>query len=353
MSMTSASVNINTRIFPIALWQSSRFDLSTQFRFRGGEMFSPSNMKRKEFFSLISAGVSSTFVVIMLAFWVGGVWPWTRAQGVTLVQSDRIFEVKKDTLPDKAVKIKEVHNLQTESFPKGFAIQVENISDKPIYYIYFVVLLPETKSAECGGLDRSLLFPLSYGNRDLISSRALAGPSDVPIKPGETITLSLDNRTAQGFLVGPTGDGNKMIEKCAKRIVLVPQVINFGDGTGYYLNKPFSSTSKTSRNGQGTITPPSYNARGRLSKSLVSNLKPVSSSQPSCPCSCGRFKLFFNNQGCNVEGCQNAYIQFGGFCDDPCANPCTGYARCFDPETGEFFNCPYIFLNPCDGFPCI
>jgi hypothetical protein len=277
---------------------------------------------------------------------------WTRVQGIALAQSDKIFEIGKDSLPDKAIKIKKLQNLEAESFPKGFAIQVENVSDKPIYYINFVVVLPETKSAKCGGFDHSLVFPLTYGNHALISNSALAEPNDVPIKPGETITLSLDDRKAAGFLVGPIGDGKKMIEGCAKRIVLMPQVINFGDGTGYYLNKPFSAPSKISQNEQETITLPSR-VPGRLSKSLVSNLKPVASSKPQCGCPCGRFKLFFPDTGCGVTGCYSPYIQFSGFCNDPCANPCTGFSRCFDPETGEFFNCPYIFLNPCDGDACI
>jgi len=291
--------------------------------------------------------------VIMPAFLVGGVWPWTRVQGVTLAQPDRIFEIRKDSLPDKAIKIKKLQNLEAESFPKGFAIQVENISDKPIYYISFVVVLPETKSAECGGADRSLLFPLGYGNRALISSSVLAEPNDVPIKPGETITLSLDDHVAEGFLAGRTGDGKKMKGNCGKKAVLVPQVINFGDGTGYYVNKPFSPPSKISQNEQENIVLPSYKAPGRLSKSLVSNLKPLSLSKPQCGCSCGRFKLFYNNIGCALTNCSNAYIQFGGFCNDPCANPCTGYAVCWDPDAKAFVNCPYIFLQPCDADACI
>ncbi|MBS1788301.1 MAG: hypothetical protein JST85_11290 [Acidobacteria bacterium] len=139
------------------------------------------------------------------------------------VQEDREYEIYQPNWPVGALELVEVKNLQSESFPQDFEIEVKNIGTKPIYGIYF-------------GLGvRGLGTDMYYGDGKLGAVSALASPTDIPIKVGETGILKLSANAAKGFQAGieklPFADTHK--------ILIIPQVVNFGDGTGYICNSPY------------------------------------------------------------------------------------------------------------------
>jgi hypothetical protein len=70
-------------------------------------------------------------------------------------------------------------------------------------------------------------------------------PTDTPAKPGETFVLKPDVGSVKGvrrYLEDNVGSSN--VETALNSVVLVFQVINFGDGTGYLGATPDKATRK-------------------------------------------------------------------------------------------------------------
>jgi hypothetical protein len=153
-------------------------------------------------------------------------------------QNERIYKINQPealrTVLTEVIEIKKVENLQSDDFPRGFAIEVKNISKKPIYFIDIAVVLP---NAAPGGM--LIGFSLDYGKSRLISFDNRPEPTDLPIAPGETGILKPDvsGQSTRKFLENMLGTSN--IETALSPVVLWFQVINFGDGTGYIVGSPY------------------------------------------------------------------------------------------------------------------
>jgi hypothetical protein len=69
-----------------------------------------------------------------------------------------------------------------------------------------------------------------YGRTDLISIVEPIRPTDIPIKPGQSLVFTMPDRYVRGW--------NDVIREHKipqpKRVQIVFQFINFGDGTGYW-----------------------------------------------------------------------------------------------------------------------
>src|SRR5262245_56006735 len=79
------------------------------------------------------------------------------------------------TVLTEVIEIKKIENLQSDNFPQDFAIEVKNISKKPIYYLYIAAVLPNTAP---GGLP--IGFRLDYGKPRLVSIDNRPEPTDIP-----------------------------------------------------------------------------------------------------------------------------------------------------------------------------
>jgi len=143
---------------------------------------------------------------------------------------ERVFEDKiPKQLPIKiTVKHPEkVKDLKNEDWLRDLEIEVENRSDKPIYHLLLFLSLPDTITEE----NHSLGFPLRYGRAALTDFSAPLQSDDVPIKPGEIYTFKIDANLQQGWEKFTKRRG---ISKAApKKIQLIFQLLNFGDGTGF------------------------------------------------------------------------------------------------------------------------
>ncbi|MBI1760629.1 MAG: hypothetical protein HYR56_04250 [Acidobacteria bacterium] len=136
--------------------------------------------------------------------------------------------------PPPVIKLTRISGVDSADFPNDFEVEIKNIGDKPIYFMYLYLDLPEV---EIGG--SHWVFIIQYGRGELLELRNTANADDVPIKPGEVHTLKIPTNQLNNFAklmkeLEPTRSEALKITK----VQLSPFLINFGDGTGYILGKP-------------------------------------------------------------------------------------------------------------------
>jgi hypothetical protein len=147
---------------------------------------------------------------------------------------ERVFE---DTTPKnapiklkiKAEKERSFKDLTNEKWVEEFELEVVNTSDKPIYFLHLML----TSDVKIG--NSPLVFPLTYGRAELGDIITKAGPDDVPIKPGETYVFKIH----PGQVPAWEYELRKKTHPDATRIRTNIQMVSFGDGTGYFVNKPY------------------------------------------------------------------------------------------------------------------
>jgi hypothetical protein len=152
----------------------------------------------------------------------------SRAQDNTISNKDeREF---KSTIPEHVpikVKVKNEQSfrkMDNENWARELEIEVRNTGSKPIYYMALVVRMPEMVNDN----GHSLTLAVHYGRYDLLYLDTQLQPGDVPILPGESTILKISERQVLGF------EAMRPKEKVSnpKKVELVMQMINFGDGTG-------------------------------------------------------------------------------------------------------------------------
>ena len=178
-------------------------------------------------------------------------------------------ELKDDIPKHLPIKIK-VKNLNNEKWARDIEIEVENRSDKPIYYLRIAVSLPDVKTEN----DRPLAFPLSYGRDDLIDFYEPLRPDDVPLKPGATYTFKIPEELQQGWEQFAKRRGVPKEEP--KKVRLRFQSLNFGDGTGFTITDGVPVDIHKKRADGACV-----NEKKGGAATSASNDKPVRSSVPS------------------------------------------------------------------------
>jgi hypothetical protein len=125
----------------------------------------------------------------------------------------------------KLKKEDKIKDLKNEQWVRDFELEVTNTSDKPIYYLEVVLVIPEVISE--GGAPIGM--PLRYGRMAFVKHDTKPVPEDVPIKPGETYTFKVPEMDQKGWYA------HKAIGYMTdpKRIQLVFVHLSFGDGTGF------------------------------------------------------------------------------------------------------------------------
>ncbi|HYO63481.1 MAG TPA: hypothetical protein VER08_07480 [Pyrinomonadaceae bacterium] len=144
-------------------------------------------------------------------------------------------------LPIK-VKVKnpeKVKDLKNEKWLGELEVEVKNTGDKPVYFLYLSLHLPGVvgpSGAEIG-------HQLRYGRGDLIDLAAPLQPEDVPLRPGESITVKVPASSVKGWESYKSEKGLPP----PKKVEIVFQLLNHGDGTGFM--GPLGSP-KPNNNGQ-------------------------------------------------------------------------------------------------------
>lgn len=149
------------------------------------------------------------------------------------------------------VRVRKVKNVQSETWPKDLEIEIENVSNKPIYFINAVLAFPDDPAPD--GMSGILL---QYGKLENLDIARLADPEDEHLDPGKTVTLVVSDVYRHGLLAK-----QKMAPGNLKKLEFWFDTISFGDRTGFQLSefvdvrkkkadppqKPEKATSKKKR----------------------------------------------------------------------------------------------------------
>ena len=115
-------------------------------------------------------------------------------------------------------------DLNNEKWAREFELEVTNTSTKPIYALDFHVWT-EVKTA----FGSRVMFPLYYGRNELGDVRTKAEPTDVPIKPGESVSLAIHPAILNAWDYKRKKENRPL----PKHLEVKFQFLSFGDGTGY------------------------------------------------------------------------------------------------------------------------
>lgn len=121
----------------------------------------------------------------------------------------------------------EVKNFDKEDWMKELEIKVTNMGDKPIYFLGFVLRFPDVKAKN----NVPVVMYLRYGRGELIDPENKATSEDVPIKKGESCVIKISESQISGWNVNRAAS---VSSHQMRSIYLRFQMLNFGDGTGYY-----------------------------------------------------------------------------------------------------------------------
>jgi hypothetical protein len=175
-------------------------------------------LQRRGFIPLVVGLLSSLIVVCGMA----------ASTAQSPVKQEREIE---DKIPKRLpirVKIKKpekLKDLKNEDWLDDVEIEVTNTGTKPIYFLSIALSLPDVFADD----GRSYGYKLRYGRVALADFGEPVRPDDVPLQPGESITLMPPANHMHGWK-GLRAD--KEISN-PKKLVFDFQEINFGDGTGF------------------------------------------------------------------------------------------------------------------------
>lgn len=170
------------------------------------------------------APVTATFLLSLVA--VCGVVA-SRAQQSPPEGEREVVEKIPKHLPVK-VKIKRPEKLKdakNEHWLGEVELEVTNTGTKPIYYLHISLYLPDVVAPN----GRNFGFGFEYGRTALIALSEPVRPDDVPLQPGGVVVLKVPAERAELWRRGRAkGDRAN-----PKRIELIFNYLNFGDGTGF------------------------------------------------------------------------------------------------------------------------
>lgn len=127
------------------------------------------------------------------------------------------------------IKFLGIRNLQNEDWENDLEVEIQNISDKHIYYVLIVLILPEVS---INGYPSS--FRMEFGDPELIQKNKLARANSNSIRPGDKYIFSIPKKQVKNVKEKKAELG--IMTKVTK-ILFNLNVINFGDGTGYFGGK--------------------------------------------------------------------------------------------------------------------
>jgi hypothetical protein len=125
------------------------------------------------------------------------------------------------------VRVRKIKNVQSETWHKDLEIEIENVSNKPIYFIYAVLAFPDDPAPD--GISG---VPMQFGKPENLDIARLADTADEHLDPGKTVTLIIANAYSKGLL-----EKQKKLPGNFKKLEFWFDTISFGDGTGFQLSE--------------------------------------------------------------------------------------------------------------------
>ena len=173
-----------------------------------------------------------------------------------------------DLLPIKVTLKNEqaFKKMDNKRWARDLEIEIKNTSSKPIYYLYVTVNMPELTPR-----GYPLAFRMKYGRKELGLLETPLQPDDVPILPGESVTLKIPEGIVKTYENYRDEEGRPD----PKKIEFEVNIINFGDGTGF---RGTQGTFESVRQRAQRASPPNGKARA------CSPAPPVRSRASYTPC---------------------------------------------------------------------
>lgn len=137
----------------------------------------------------------------------------------------------------KKEKEKSFADMKNAKWVREFELEVTNTGDRPIYFLYMLLVLPDTI---VGG--NPLVFTFYYGRNELGSFANTAEKDDVPINPGETHVFTIHPSQVKAWEYSVEKEGREQ----PRNVELHFEILNFGDHTGFVGNdgEPFVPKSQ-------------------------------------------------------------------------------------------------------------
>lgn len=170
-------------------------------------------------------------------------------------QSDNERKANVHAFTRMPLAVKEIRNLQKEgNFLRDLEIEVKNVSRSPIYFISVLIEFPNmpaptpTPRPDNGFVPAATTgFTVTYGAERLMDTTQLAGPDDVPLKPGETYVFKIPEARVVGF--EHMNREMNLTPQAWKRVEVSFNIISLGDGTGYEGGRRMLHSKKKSDGG--------------------------------------------------------------------------------------------------------
>lgn len=153
----------------------------------------------------------------------------------------------------KREKEKAFRDLTKGDWAKDFELEVKNTGEKPIYFLFFYLIVPEAK---IGDLSQS--FSIVYGRSALADLRQKQNDTDTPILPGDTKFLHIEEAGVRGWEDARAAGKTPPV---IRGVRLIFQHLSFGDGTGF--EGATGAPRLQAREGKtiSSQSPPSYDNR--------------------------------------------------------------------------------------------
>jgi hypothetical protein len=133
------------------------------------------------------------------------------------------------------VAVREVRNLQPDTWYQDLEIEIKNVSKKSIYFILAYLQFPDVQVPADGVYG----ITLEYGDRRNLDYARIAAPEDLHLNPGEKLILTIPKKLQKGLQRRHADTPERM-----KQIELHFGVITFGDGTGFVAERPRAQRPK-------------------------------------------------------------------------------------------------------------
>ncbi|HEV2864002.1 MAG TPA: VCBS repeat-containing protein [Pyrinomonadaceae bacterium] len=140
-------------------------------------------------------------------------------------------------------------DLKNKGWARDFEVEVKNTGTKPIYFLQLTLAFPEP---ELNILGHRQALTMSYGRSRIGIPGNVAEPDDVPILPGETITLKLKEKEARAYEMFRDSEGRPDPKKVEIEVVYV----FFGDGTAFIGRKGKFESWPTKKRSENAPRPP-------------------------------------------------------------------------------------------------
>lgn len=203
---------------------------------------------------------------------------------------ERVFEntIPKDVpikIKIKKEKEKSFKDLKDENWVREFELEITNTGDKPIYFVYIELIT----DVNLGNVP--LVFSLVYGRTELGDIITMAGPDDIPIKPGDMHVFKIHPGQVPAWEMSLREKSHPDASSIKARL----ELLSFGDGNGYFGNQPYPPADK----GQSKLNDQSQPRNKGGTKTLMWSARQPGTQTSSIFCTgILRPKLSLRAQGC-------------------------------------------------------